>query len=119
MEHDKGFGLHKLLTLETFNQTLLTDLTGFINFSDKLIYQYEMEKVGLSSHLFETGGFTVAICLKESHICVHTWPEINSLTLDVYLCNYSCNNESKVQNVSMDYIAYFEGKIITEHNIFR
>ena len=39
-------------------------------------------------HNFEnTNGFTGIICLAESHVSVHTWPENFKMCLDVFMCN--------------------------------
>jgi S-adenosylmethionine decarboxylase len=39
-------------------------------------------------HNFDhTNGFTGIICLAESHISVHTWPENFKMYLDVFICN--------------------------------
>ncbi len=89
-------GLHKLVTLQVEDVSLLTNSEKFIHFSDKIIQNYALEKVGTITHNFENDSFTIAICLKESHICIHTWPEFKQLTLDVYLCNYLQNNSEKV-----------------------
>ncbi|PZP50698.1 MAG: adenosylmethionine decarboxylase [Pseudopedobacter saltans] len=119
MEVERRFGLHKLLTLTTENKTRLLNLDAFVRFTEQIISKYDMEQVGISTHIFETGGYTAAICLKESHICVHTWPEINSLTLDVYLCNYQRNNEQNVRDIGQEFVVFFEGKIINENEINR
>ena len=112
-------GLHKLLTLQVSNQNKLVDLLTFVNFTDKLLVKYHLEKVGNTSFVFENGSFTIAYCLKESHICVHTWPEINKLTMDVYLCNYSTDNTNKVREISEEIVDFFEAKIISSNEIFR
>ena len=119
MEQIKPFGLHKLWRLESQNRILLSDLKGFLHFSQEAITQYDLISVGTSSHVFDTGGFTAAICLMESHICVHTWPELNSLTLDIYMCNYNNNNEGKVQALGLEYIEYFEGNVIKQSELYR
>ena len=36
----------------------------------------------------EPGGVTGLVLLAESHLAVHTWPELNAVTLDVYVCNF-------------------------------
>jgi len=43
-------------------------------------------------HQFAGAGATGALVLAESHLAIHTWPELNSVTLDLYVCNYSQDN---------------------------
>ena len=33
------------------------------------------------------GGVTGVVLLAESHLAVHTWPELGAVTLDIYVCN--------------------------------
>lgn len=47
----------------------------------------------------QTGGATGAVVLAESHLAIHTWPERNGATLDVYVCNYTADNTSKAEAV--------------------
>lgn len=111
-------GLHKLLTLKVRFEKL-TDLNGFENFTDTVLEKYGLEKVGFSAHVFENDSFTAAVCLKESHICIHTWPEFEQLTMDIYLCNYLRDNSDKVRAVASDFIDYFDASIINDHEINR
>ena len=118
----KGFyspGLHKLLTLHVADTVKLTDSKGFEVFTDKIIDTYGLQKLGATIYDFENASFTIAVCLKESHICIHTWPEYNQLTLDVYLCNYLQDNTHKVQGICRDYIEYFGADVINDHEIKR
>ena len=32
-------------------------------------------------------GFTGVICLAESHVSIHTWPEHKKMAIDVFICN--------------------------------
>ncbi|MGA9636885.1 S-adenosylmethionine decarboxylase family protein [Flavobacterium sp.] len=119
IQHSYSPGLHKLLTLEVGNTSILTQSFLFVAFSENLIQKYQLEKVGISIHDFENNSFTIAICLKESHICIHTWPEFNQLTLDVYLCNYLTDNSNKVREITNDYINYFNATILKDFEINR
>jgi S-adenosylmethionine decarboxylase len=112
-------GLHKLLTLRVNTMQKLTDLPGFQTFTDSILLKYDLEKVGFSAHTFDNGSFTAAVCLMESHLCIHTWPEFNQLTMDVYLCNYLKDNSDKVREVAADYVKYFEAEIINDFEINR
>ncbi|MEC4051014.1 S-adenosylmethionine decarboxylase [Flavobacterium sp. SUN046] len=112
-------GLHKLMTLQVDQLDKLTNSANFIDFSQTILDKYHLEKVGISTHDFENKSYTIAICLKESHICIHTWPEFNQLTLDVYLCNYLQDNTSKVRAIADEYLRYFGGTSIKDIEINR
>ena len=45
----------------------------------------------------QDGGTTGAVVLAESHLAIHTWPERNAATLDVYVCNFTEDNTAKAE----------------------
>lgn len=47
----------------------------------------------------QNGGSTGAVVLAESHLAIHTWPERDGATLDVYVCNFTADNTSKAEEV--------------------
>ena len=47
----------------------------------------------------QQGGSTGAVVLAESHLAIHTWPERDSATLDVYVCNFTSDNTGKAEAV--------------------
>lgn len=51
--------------------------------------------VGESFHQFVPGGATGVVVLAESHLAVHTWPEIGFVTVDLYVCNVVTDNSEK------------------------
>ncbi len=54
-------------------------------------YQFE------SFDQVQPGGATGAVVLAESHLAIHTWPERNQATLDIYVCNVSADNRDKAE----------------------
>jgi spermidine synthase/S-adenosylmethionine decarboxylase len=42
-------------------------------------------------------GATGAVVLAESHLAVHTWPELGSVTVDLYVCNFSQDNRAAAE----------------------
>ncbi len=42
-------------------------------------------------------GATGAVVLAESHLAVHTWPELAGATLDLYVCNFSQDNRAAAE----------------------
>ncbi|MFA7664945.1 MAG: polyamine aminopropyltransferase [Burkholderiaceae bacterium] len=55
----------------------------------------------------QPGGVTGAVLLAESHLALHTWPERNGVTLDVYVCNFSTDNSPKAEQLLDDLIVAF------------
>jgi spermidine synthase/S-adenosylmethionine decarboxylase len=63
--------------------------------------QAGLSVVGKIFHGFGTAdspaGATGAVVLAESHIAVHTWPELDAVTLDIYVCNFSQDNRAAAE----------------------
>ena len=55
-----------------------------------------LQAVGELFHTFSPAGsgVTGVVLLAESHLAVHTWPELNAATVDVYVCNFGQDNSS-------------------------
>lgn len=56
---------------------------------------YQFDGIDATQH----GGSTGAVVLAESHLAIHTWPERDGATLDVYVCNYTSDNTGKAEAV--------------------
>ncbi len=52
-------------------------------------------------------GVTGTVVLAESHLAIHTWPEMAGVTLDVYVCNYSADNSAAARQLLDEMIAVF------------
>lgn len=53
-------------------------------------------------------GVTGMLLLAESHLAVHTWPELGVVTLDVYVCNRGHDCSSAAQAAMDALIAAFQ-----------
>lgn len=60
-----------------------------------------LQIVGEIFHGFGTpqdpAGATGAVVLAESHLAVHTWPELDAVTFDLYVCNFSRDNREAAE----------------------
>ena len=50
-------------------------------------------------HQFPDSGVTGVVLLAESHFAIHTWPEKNYLTLDIFVCNSCSENTQKAKKL--------------------
>lgn len=57
-------------------------------FYDKIL-KYDLTILDFTKHEFSKDSFSLIYMLAESHISIHTWPEINYISLDIFVCNYS------------------------------
>ena len=53
-------------------------------------------------------GITGVVLLAESHLAVHTWPELAAVTLDVYVCNLGQDNSARAHDLLERLVAIFE-----------
>lgn len=50
--------------------------------------------VGDLERHFEPNGYTAILLLEESHLSIHTWPEYNYVSVDLYSCNLNTDFEA-------------------------
>src|SRR3954464_8642482 len=114
-------GLHLIgdLTGCRCDTQLLLDGERFRAKCVELVEAAGLTTVGVSFHQFDGGGFTGCVVLAESHIAIHTWPERQGLTLDVYVCNYSADNSAKARKLFDQMVEYFQPGEVAKHAIDR
>jgi len=112
-------GLHIISTIHTKSDRHLTDVQVFKEKVNDFVTELSLTSVGAVFHDFEGGGFTAVVCLTESHLSIHTWPEYNRITLDVFLSNNSRNNEDRCRALHDRIIEQFEIEKIETENILR
>ena len=64
-------------------------------------------------------GITGVVLLAESHLAVHTWPELASVTLDVYVCNLGSDNSAKAHALLAALLDAFEPEQVERHTLHR
>jgi len=112
-------GTHVIASLSTAEQDLLQRFDGLKTAIDGWIAHYRLHKLGEVYHDFSPAGYTAVICLSESHISVHTWPEFGRVNLDIYLSNYEKNNDGTVQSLYQDFVRWFTADILQEQILQR
>ncbi|MEP6877104.1 MAG: S-adenosylmethionine decarboxylase [Burkholderiales bacterium] len=67
----------------------------------------------------EPVGVTGVVLLAESHMAVHTWPEIAAVTLDVYVCNLGTDNSARARALLAALIEAFAPGRVERHELER
>jgi len=97
----------------------LTDAAGLRRFCLDSINRAGLTILGDLFHEFDGGGVTGTVVLAESHLAIHTWPELQSVTLDVYVCNYTQDNSAKARQVVADLTDVFRPEERVQHDVPR
>ncbi len=105
-------GTHLIATLDCTDTCLLQQFEEYKALVDILISTYELKKLGEVYHNFLPAGFTGIVCLSESHLSIHTWPEYGKINLDIYLSNYQKENDGIVDLVFEAIVQFFKGTIL-------
>src|SRR5436305_14623473 len=114
-------GLHLIgdLTGCRCDPQLLLDGERFKAKCVELVEAAGLTTVGVSFHQFDGCRFTGCVVLAESHLAIHTWPERQGLTLDVYVCNYSADNSGKARKLHDQLVESFQPAEIARHEVER
>lgn len=99
-------GIHILADMYAVNgeRTEMIDARALEEFCEEKVASVGLTQVGKLFYQFPGSGVTGVILLAESHVAIHTWPEKNYLTLDIYVCNVTQDNTSKARKL-MDYFS--------------
>ena len=55
--------------------------------------------VGSASHRFQPSGVTAVALLAESHVAIHTWPDLGSYMLDVVTCGRAVDPDAIARDI--------------------
>lgn len=75
--------------------------------------------VGELFHAFDVGGVTGVVLLAESHLALHTWPELGAVTIDVYVCNVSGDNSARAEALMQRLLSAFAARRVDRHRVQR
>ncbi len=95
----QAMGVHILSELYDCKELLTYDKQTLHSKVSQLISDSHLTEIGALFHEFEGGGITAIIALAESHIAIHTWPEIEYTALEVFVCNYTQDNTEAAQHI--------------------
>ena len=117
--HTYSPGLHILSEIKTGSELVFKDMLPAKTFFDSQIEKFGLTKVGEVYFQFANSGFTASICLTESHISIHTWPEFGYATFDIYLSNYQKDNHETTRQIHLAVLDFFKASSHQSQEIYR
>jgi S-adenosylmethionine decarboxylase proenzyme len=80
----------------------------------ELFHRFATTNAGASA-----AGITGVVLLAESHVAVHTWPELGAATLDVYVCNLGADNSRRAEALLATLVDAFAPASVERHALER
>jgi S-adenosylmethionine decarboxylase len=115
-------GLHITAELQGCAAALavMTDTAALRRLCLIAVEQTGLTAVGELFHLFPApGGITGVVLLAESHLAVHTWPELGAVTLDAYVCNIGQDNSARARQLVDLLLAGFKPQRVDRRETLR
>ena len=82
----------------TFPKDLIIDENFVEKTANLLIEGLKLTVVGQGKHQFPNRGLTKFWILSQSHLIIHSWPELGALHLDLMTCNSTIITAETVKN---------------------
>jgi spermidine synthase len=117
-------GTHLLCELSHCDKSSLESLSTVRNALDLAAHAAKATVLNSYFHQFTPVGVTGFLCLAESHISIHTWPERNYAAVDIYTCGETMQPKvaidvlSKAFSAGNTQIREVHRGVDTGHNIF-
>jgi S-adenosylmethionine decarboxylase len=92
-------GLHLISEFSVKDPQILKDCDKVKVFLNEAVTRLGLSQIGEIFYQFPDSGYTGVVCLTESHISIHTWPEFNRVTFDVFLSNYMKYNDDIAETI--------------------
>ena len=100
--------------------TLMTEPALLRELCLRVVADAGLSAVGELFHRFPApGGVTGVALLAESHLAVHTRPELAAVTLDVYVCNVSQDHSARAEGLLAALEAAFEASNSQRQRVLR
>ena len=99
-------GKQILIDVKNIESDRLKTVESLKPFMDKVVQELNLNVVGECSHQFKKDnvpyGATMVYLLSESHLSIHTFVDEGKITIDLFTCSLSVENE-KIKEIIKDY----------------
>jgi S-adenosylmethionine decarboxylase len=99
-------GKQILIDVKNIESDRLKTVEYIESFMDKVVEELKLNVINKCSHQFIKNntphGVTMIFLLSESHLSIHTFVDEGKITLDLFTCSLSIEND-KIKNIIKDY----------------
>jgi len=95
----KHLGKHLILELWGCDSKALDDQEGIERMLIDAVKACGATLICVKTHKFSPQGVTGVAVLAESHISIHTWPELGYAAIDVFTCGEHVNPEDAIPTI--------------------
>ncbi|MFC1566391.1 adenosylmethionine decarboxylase [bacterium] len=82
----ESLGKHLIVELYDCNHKSITDVKSVEKIMVEAAQTTDAHIVDVIFHSFNPFGVSGVIVIAESHLAIHTWPEYNYASIDIYTC---------------------------------
>jgi S-adenosylmethionine decarboxylase len=92
-----ALGTHLLIELRQCDRRYLDDLDYVRETMIAAAQVMDAQIIGESFHRFNPQGITGVLAIAESHLSIHTWPELDYAAADIFTCGPSFQPQGAAQ----------------------
>ena len=93
---------HVIFDLYGVSLSRSNDLASIMKLGRSLAEKLNSDIIGEVFHTFKPHGVIYVATLLQSHIAIHTWPELGYVSLDIYTCS-----DVSVKKIEDDVVSFF------------
>ena len=94
-----ALGKHLLLELKDCDKEVLNDVSFLRDVLPEAASEAGATVLGESFHQFNPHGVSGVVIIAESHLFIHTWPELGYAAVDIFTCGDTVQPEKAAQRV--------------------
>ena len=92
-------GIHIMLDFDEVDFNILENTNYILDMMDNIATKENFIVLNKTMHKFEPQGFTCIFLLSTSHFSIHTYPEYNKCSIDLYSCDTTVNYNNVIKNL--------------------
>lgn len=95
-------GIQLLAEIWECNSEKLNDINSVKEMMTRAAEKAEAEIREVVFHRFEPQGVSGVVVISESHLTIHTWPELNYAAVDIFTCGETVDPWVALESITQD-----------------